>query len=299
VRDAARHYDVVAGPDRRDPWSLPAVDGWERNLGTHDLAGRTVAIVPDLGGVPLDPGVEDRLRAAADELISATGMKQVDVEVHPPNLAAQWMIGNFSTLLAELGDLWPGCADDLTEEVAIGMRLSESLYNLHTAAAAEQLRIEANETMAVAFDQADFVIAATNPGPAFEAHSPMSSSNGGFIDKAKAGPAGRAGFRAGTLATRVGSGIFPKLPNRLIDHIVDRFPDLVAMGGLTIISNVYGNPAVSIPAGQVDGLPVGMQVLAPHHNDALLFDVALAAERTMPWPKVAPSVTLTGSTSSA
>ena len=36
----------------------------------------------------------------------------------------------------------------------------------------------------------------------------------------------------------------------------------------------------------MDGLPVGMQVLAPHHRDALLFDVALAAERAMPWPKV-------------
>ena len=56
-------------------------------------------------------------------------------------------------------------------------------------------------------------------------------------------------------------------------------PDLVTMGGLTIISNIYGNPAVSIPAGTVDGLPVGMQVLAPHHRDAELFDVALAVER--------------------
>ena len=60
------------------------------------------------------------------------------------------------------------------------------------------------------------------------------------------------------------------------------------MGALTIISNIYGNPAVSIPAGLVDGLPVGMQVLARHHDDELLFDVALAAERTAPWPLVAP-----------
>jgi len=60
------------------------------------------------------------------------------------------------------------------------------------------------------------------------------------------------------------------------------------MGALTIISNIYGNPAVSIPGGSVDGLPVGMQVLARHHADELLFDVALAAERALPWPKVAP-----------
>jgi aspartyl-tRNA(Asn)/glutamyl-tRNA(Gln) amidotransferase subunit A len=62
------------------------------------------------------------------------------------------------------------------------------------------------------------------------------------------------------------------------------------MGGLTIISNVYGNPAVSIPAGTVEGLPVGMQVLAAHHQDGLLFDVTLAVERERPWPMVAPTV---------
>jgi Asp-tRNA(Asn)/Glu-tRNA(Gln) amidotransferase A subunit family amidase len=38
----------------------------------------------------------------------------------------------------------------------------------------------------------------------------------------------------------------------------------------------------------VDGLPVGLQVLAGHHREQLLLDLALAAERTMPWPTVAP-----------
>ena len=52
---------------------------------------------------------------------------------------------------------------------------------------------------------------------------------------------------------------------------------------------VYGNPAVSIPAGTIDGLPMGLQVLAPHHRDGLLFDVALAVERERPWPLVAPT----------
>ncbi len=91
-------------------------------------------------------------------------------------------------------------------------------------------------------------------------------------------------------ALRVVNGAFPRTGNRLIDAVVDKVPDLVTMGGLTIISNIYGNPAASIPAGTVDGLPVGMQVLAPHHRDAELFDLGLLVERELGWPKVAPSV---------
>jgi aspartyl-tRNA(Asn)/glutamyl-tRNA(Gln) amidotransferase subunit A len=82
---------------------------------------------------------------------------------------------------------------------------------------------------------------------------------------------------------------FPNLPSAILDVVAQKLPDIVAMGALTMVSNIYGNPAVSIPAGTVDGLPVGMQVLAPHHADALLFDVALVAERVMPWPLIAPS----------
>src|SRR3954447_20941309 len=36
VRDAARWYDVCSGFDSRDPYSLPRIEGWERDLGTHD-----------------------------------------------------------------------------------------------------------------------------------------------------------------------------------------------------------------------------------------------------------------------
>jgi Asp-tRNA(Asn)/Glu-tRNA(Gln) amidotransferase A subunit family amidase len=290
VRDAARFYDVCAGFHGWDPSSIPSPGRWEANLGSQDLSGLRVAIVPALGGVTLEPGVEDRIRAAAKELIAATGMVEVDVKVEPPNLAAQWMMGNLATLLADLGPNWPACAPQLTEEVAIGLRLSTSLYNLHTAAEAEKLRVRANEAMAAAFDEVDLIIATTNPGPAFPAEAATSSSEDSFLDWAKASPIARYAFRGAMLGTRLASAVFPKLPSLLLDQASSRFPDLVNMGALTIISNIYGNPAVSIPAGTVDGLPVGMQVLGRHHADDVLFDVALAAEREQPWPLVAPTV---------
>src|SRR5207302_3690341 len=49
VRDVARYFDVCNGHDARDPYSLPRVEGWERDLGRHDLGGMRMAISPTLG----------------------------------------------------------------------------------------------------------------------------------------------------------------------------------------------------------------------------------------------------------
>jgi len=288
VRDAARFFDVCGGFDASDPSSLPRRDGWEAGLGEHELRGRRVAIVPNLGGVTLDSGVEEQLYESARTLVKSTGMVEVDLEINVPNLAAQWMMGNLATLLAELGPRWPGCAPDLTDEVAIGLLLSQSMYNLHTASVAEGLRVQAYAEMARAFERVDFVIAPTNPGPAFAADAAMSNPTTSFIDSLKGSRAALTGFRVAMSGVRFTAAAFPKLPSFLLDQLADRFPDLVRMGALTMISNLYGNPAVSIPDGLVDGLPVGMQILGRHHADELLFDVALAVERETPWPLVAP-----------
>jgi Asp-tRNA(Asn)/Glu-tRNA(Gln) amidotransferase A subunit family amidase len=290
VRDAARYYDVCGGYHTADPSSLPKHPSFETGLGSQELAGRRVAIVPALGGVPLDPGVEDQLRADAAALLAATGMVEVDLRIELPNMAAHWLMGNMSTLLADLGDRWPECAADMTPDVAIGLYMAQSLYNLHTASVAESLGVQLNEAMAATFDQVDFVIAATNPGPAFPAEAEQSSREESFIDWAKSSAAALYAFRGLLFGTRLASVVAPKLPSSLIDRAARRFPELVNMGGLTVVSNIYGNPAVSIPAGTVDGLPMGMQVLARHHADELLFDVALAVERSRPWPLVAPRV---------
>jgi aspartyl-tRNA(Asn)/glutamyl-tRNA(Gln) amidotransferase subunit A len=200
------------------------------------------------------------------------------------------MMGNLSTLMAELGDAWPRCANDLTDEVAFGIYLSQAFYNLHTAAVAEDLRVKANNAMARAFEEVDLIIAATNPGPAFPAESTTSNPEPDILDAVRDKAAFKYAMRGVLTGTRVVSSFAPKLPSQILDFFSAKFPDMVNMGALTIIANIYGNPAVSIPAGTVDGLPVGMQVLSRHHTDALLFDVALSVERERPWPMVAPPV---------
>lgn len=246
VRDVARWYDACNGFDPRDPYSLPKIQGWERDLGSHDLRGKRAAIVPAMGTAIVRPEVEEIVREAAEALAKDAGLALVEVSVALPGLGVEWAISNLATLLADLDGLWPACKGDLSAEIAFGLEFASQLMSLQTAATVEQKRTAANEAMADVFDQVDFLVAATNPDVAYPADV--------------------------TLNTRVGDVVVGPENN----------------GALTVPANITGNPACSIPAGTFEGLPVGMQVIGRHHEDALLLDLAQVVERERPWPLVAP-----------
>ncbi|MBX4191024.1 Asp-tRNA(Asn)/Glu-tRNA(Gln) amidotransferase subunit GatA [Candidatus Saccharibacteria bacterium] len=47
---------------------------------------------------------------------------------------------------------------------------------------------------------------------------------------------------------------------------------------MTVAANMAGNPAISVPAGQADGLPVGLQIIGPMRGDRNLLAIARAFE---------------------
>lgn len=247
VRDVARYYDVCAGFDARDPYSLPRIDGWERDLGTRDLSGLRIGIAPDLGGrAVVRPEVAERVATAGEALARDAGLRVIDVSLNLPPLDVTWALANMAGLKIELGDLWPDCKDELTTEIAFGLEMASQMVDLDVVARGEAARTAANEAMADVFEQVDLLVCASNPDVAFPAHI--------FLN------------------TRVGD-----------EHV-----DAGNNGALTIPANISGNPAVSIPVETFDGLPVGMQVIGRHHEDALLLDLAALVERERPWPLVAP-----------
>ena len=254
VRDTAWWFDVCNGFDPRDTLSLPRVEGWEAGLDSFDLAGKRAVVSIDLGSAIVEPRMADLLVEFAESLIRTAGLTRVDVVVDLPQGGLEWAMSNLVGLAGTLGDRYPACTDDLTPEIQLGMNLATYNLNVQTAGATEMFRIDVNEKMASIFDEADFVFCAANPDVAFGAAGPMPTTVGDVDLIAEYG-----------FNKAVGNN-----------------------GALTIPANLTGNPAVSIPAGLVDGMPVGLQVIGRHHEEQLLLDLAREAERERPWPLVAP-----------
>jgi Asp-tRNA(Asn)/Glu-tRNA(Gln) amidotransferase A subunit family amidase len=184
VRDTARYLDVANGFDRRDPYSLPRVEGWEAGLGTHDLRGKKVAISPDLGTAVVHREVAEIVCDAAEELAARAGLTVVDVPVKLPELSLEWAVSGLSEIRMLLGDRYPECEADLTVEIAFALKLASEYDSLDVRARIEEQRTITNECMAELFDQVDFVMTSTNPDVAFAAEGPLPFE----VDGAPVGP---------------------------------------------------------------------------------------------------------------
>ena len=253
VRDTARWFDVCNGHDPRDQFSLPRVEDWETGLGSHGnaLRGARVTLAPDWGGAVVSPAMWAVLAEHAEHLIATAGLARTDhVDTSLPSMGAAWSISGMISIATSLGDAWPGCAGVLTPEMRYGLETSPGRYGIEARAKIERRRMELNEAMAAIFH------------PTTGVDFVLTASNPDVAFDADGPlPHSFGGEHAGA-----GNN-----------------------GKLTFPANLHGNPAISVPAGTVDGLPIGLQIVGRHFSEPLLLDLALAMERSRPWPLVAPS----------
>jgi aspartyl-tRNA(Asn)/glutamyl-tRNA(Gln) amidotransferase subunit A len=167
-----------------------------------------------------------------------------------------WSIANSIGLVDRIGRFWPECADQLTPEIRFAMEHGPQHYGAEARIKLERRRSELNEAMARIFD--------TSAGGV---DFVITASNPDVAFAAE-GPLPQTfgGIEAGAKIN----------------------------GRLTFPANLHGNPAISIPAGFVDELPIGLQVVGRHFAEPLLLDLALSVERNRPWPLTAAAADRVG-----
>jgi aspartyl-tRNA(Asn)/glutamyl-tRNA(Gln) amidotransferase subunit A len=250
VRDTARWFDVCNGHDPRDPLSLPRVDGWEAGLGTH---------LDELRGL--------RVAVVADW--GGAVVSPVMWELLEEQAVA---------LIADAGLLRVDGVDTSLPRMGAAWSIS-GMVSIHADLAGLWPECRDELTPEIAYG--------------------LESTSGRYSMEARI----RIERRRTELNERM-ADIFDE-----VDLVVTASNPDVAFaaegplpsvfggveggagnnGRLTFPANLYGCPAVSIPAGTLDGLPISLQVVGRHHTEPLLLDLAWLVERNRPWPLVAPA----------
>ena len=238
VRDAAIYLDVVAGPDPRDPESLPAPDISYTETLEEPLPKLRIAFNETLGVTRVQSDVLRQVRDAA-EAFAAMGHEVEENHDTIPEMGGWWArVSAFQSL----GQEWDNFSTRHDEFTARYIRQLDRALEVSPSDFQEFLRRrgELITWTAGLFEQYDLLLTPTLPTEPF----------------APAGPIPRE------IEGEPGNAI-----------------------AFTYPFNFTGHPAASVPAGLTDnGLPCGLQIVAPRHRDDLVLRASYAYEQARPFP---------------
>ena len=260
VEDTALLHAIVAGHDPRDSTSIPApvpdVVAAARQGASGDLSGVRIGLVKEFGGEGAEPGVVAAYRDAVDTLAK---LGAEIVEVSCPHfeyaLPAYYLIApsECSSNLARFDGVRFGLrkGDD-------GVRSLEEVMSITRDAGfgPEVKRRIILGTYALSSGYYDAYY-----GQAQKVRTLITRDFTAAFEKADVLASPTTPFVAFPFGSRTND------PYQM--YLADLF---------TIPSNLYGGPAVSVPCGLSEGLPVGLQIMAPTLADDRMYRVAAALE---------------------
>jgi amidase len=265
VRDNALMLEVIAGADGLDPRQYsPKVDKYTSALG-RGASGLRVGILREGFGHPVsDPAVDAKVRVAAERLARLGAIvEEVSVPMH-----------------LDGGAIWtPIALEGLQAQMMLGNGMGFNWKGLYTTSLLDRhanWRSRANE-LSPSLKVSMFV------GQYF-----LDQYGGRFY--AKAQNLSRQLTRTYDEAlNRFDALLMPTLPMTATPIPPPGSPlSLIIQRAFEVIPNTApfdatGHPAISLPCGLVDGLPVGLQLVGKHWQESVLYRLADAFEQSGDW----------------
>jgi aspartyl-tRNA(Asn)/glutamyl-tRNA(Gln) amidotransferase subunit A len=262
VMDAALLHEVIGGHDPRDSTSIPGptpdIVGAAR---TADVSGMRIGLVTDLMGDGYQSGVLQRFNESVD-LLSSLGAEIVEISC--PHF--KYALGAYYLILPS------EASSNLAkfDAMRFGLRVGDD-----GDATVEQVMSETREAGFGAEVKRRIMLGT---------YALSSGYYEAFYGQAQ---------KVRTLVQRDFATAFedcdvlisPTCPTTAFP-LGEKVDDPLAMylnDIATIPTNLAGNAALSMPVGLApeDGLPVGLQVMAPHHKDDRLYTTASALESAL------------------
>ena len=253
VEDAALGLQVLAGPDSRDPFSLLDTPDFNAAL-SRSVKGWRIAYSPDLDVYPVEPSVAgavaDAVRAFVDAGATVDEVK-VGIKRSQRELSDTWNrlimpinISGLEGLKAAGIDLMRDHPEDLPPEYRHWIEIGYGM-SVVDVWNDQIIRTEVYDAIESVFQNHDLLVTPTL------ACLPVKNATDG-----------------NTLG-----------PTQVNGEEVD---PLIGWC-LTYVTNFSGHPSASIPAGLVDGLPVGMQIIGRRSADVDVLAASAAFEKVRPW----------------
>ena len=262
--DCALVLSTLAGHDRRDATSVERpVDDYVGAL-AEGVSGRRIGVVRQYFGAGVDPAVAAAVRAAL-AVLERAGARLVDVDLPSleDSIAAYYVIApaEASSNLARYDGVRYGhrCADP------------RDLADLYSRSRAEGFGAEVQRRILVG----TYVLSAGYYDAYYGRAQRVRRLIAQDFARAFAEVDLLAGPTAPTVALALGSG--------------DADPAaLYAADVNTVAVNLAGLPGISLPAGFVGGLPVGLQLVAPAFAESRLLAAGHALQQASDWHRATP-----------
>lgn len=254
VEDAALVLDVMSGLDELDGTTIPKDETGYTDLPEGSLKGKKIGLIKECFGEGLDAGVERQVKAAIAQLESAGAtVEEVSLPSIPLSLAVYYVVvpaelsSNLSRHDGQRYRYTTDSAEDLQESY-------EKSRSEGFGPEAKRRIMIGTHVLSSGYYDAYYRKAQTVRTKLINEYNEAFET----FDFLVSPVAPTTAFKIGELSE---------------DPLSMYMQDIYSVG-----PSLVGAPAVSVPCGEVDGLPVGLQLIAPQRADKALLCAAKAFE---------------------
>ncbi|MEX1058814.1 MAG: Asp-tRNA(Asn)/Glu-tRNA(Gln) amidotransferase subunit GatA [Candidatus Saccharimonadales bacterium] len=254
VDDAALVLDAMAGKDELDSTTIDRDEKGYQPTTTYHLPTTKIGVIREYMSEGLDTGVKQSIEAAIEKFRQAGAqVNEVSLPSLPLALAVYYIV----------------CPAEVSSNLA---RYDGQRYG-HSSAEAKTLEdsyfLSREEGFGAEAKRRIMIGAYVLSSGYYEAYYKKAQTVRTKIINEFKEAFERFDFLVGPIAPNTAF----KIGERTDDPLKMYLSDV-----MTVAANISGNPAISLPVGGADGLPIGLQIIAPQKADRTLLSISKAIE---------------------